>query len=315
MPSLKNFNFNIKSVKHLSLNLRIDYDLLTYYGNNKKKYVKEIVLKQHRYGKIKERIVFNPSDKYKKILRYLNKKILQKYDLPKGVLGAVVGKSIDDMASFHTKKEAVFSLDLKNFFPNITSGRIFNLFLKTGCTHEVSGVLTDLVTFEGALPQGYPTSPMLANIVASDLDLEHLRLCIKHKLARTRWIDDIVISGRTKDLIPNIRLILGTVKKNGFKTSHRKTNFKHRSEQPHVLGLNVSKDKPRVPNVLIIKVMDILLDCLNNGPDLVQELYDMDNFGKRKNLSTSLKGKIDFIERYNPVDAKELRKVYRKIFL
>jgi hypothetical protein len=314
VPSPEKFTLNIRSLKHLSYNLNTDQDLLTYYCINKEKHVDRICLKQNRHGIIKERTVYNTSDVYKQILRKFNKQILQKFELPVGVLGAVLGKSIDDMASFHTKKEAVFSIDLKDFFPSISSGRIFNLFLSAGCTHKVSEVVTDLVTFKGALPQGYPTSPMLANIVALNLDFDHIQFCSKNQLSRTRWIDDIVISGRTKDLTPQINHIVGAVKKNGFKTSNRKTKFKHRSEHPQVLGLDVTNDNPRVPQVVVRKVECLLLDCLDFGTEMVELLYNSDDIAKHKNLAASLKGKIDFIQRYNPNDAIELRRLFSKVF-
>lgn len=314
MDSNYKFKINLTTIKHLALRLNFDQDLLQYYSRKKTNSVKEIALKQVKNGKIKERHVFNTSKTYKSILKSINKNLLRDYKFPIGICGAIVGKSIDDMVYIHSKKEAIFSLDLKDFFPGIESGRIFNFFKSSGCNNEIAGIITDLVTFNDMLPQGFPTSPMLANIIAVKLDLDHLEICNKNKLSRTRWIDDIVISGRTKDLVPNISKFIGLIKQNNFRTSNRKTNFKQRSEEPTVLGLNVSKDKPVIPKIIVQKVEDLLLECQLNGIESVQELYNSEYLGRTKNFQYSLKGKLDYIEKYNYKEAQHLKSIYNNIF-
>jgi len=310
----QSFRLNIRTLEHLRLRINFPLQKLEYFAKEKEKYVKQLPLVQFKNGKRKERTVYNPSPTYKKLLRNINRNLLATAPLPIGVLGGVVGKSIDDMAKIHCGKECTFSIDMKDFFPSIKSGRIFNLFISAGCTHKISEVLTNLVTLNGSLPQGYPTSPMLANLVAVELDSQHLQISEQFNLSRTRWIDDIVFSGRTKDIKSAIKSIIGAVKNNGFKTSHKKTDFSHRSENPIVLGLIVSKDKPQIPIAVISKVKDILLECKENGIEAVQANYDLDPFGRRKNLSHSLRGRIRRIEQYNKIAGSELWDIFHEVF-
>lgn len=183
---------NIRSIKHLSYYLKIPPKEIDFFARNKERHVSPLELLQVRNGKTKKRLVYNPSSRYKLILRAINKSILSRSSFPKGVLGGIIGKSIDDMCVIHCGQEAVFSIDLKNFFPSIASGRVFKLFVKAGCTNNIASLLTDLVTLNGSVPQGFPTSPMLANLTAFELDIQHLSYCQKNGIMRTRWIDDIV---------------------------------------------------------------------------------------------------------------------------
>ena len=246
-------------------------------------------------------------------MRSINSNLLQKANLPEGVLGGVIGKSITDMASIHCNQEAVLSIDLKDFFPNITSGMVFKFFRLSGCNQDIAGILTDLVTLNCSLPQGFPTSPMLANLIAFNLDIQHLAQAEKYNLRRTRWIDDIIFSGRSKDLAKHAKLLLGAIRPNGFWLNNRKTEYKVRSNKPTVVGLEVSGKTPHVPIVVIDKVRELLYECRRSGIESVQAAYENDLFNRKKNLKSSLEGRIRHISIYNKKDAEELTKIFNSI--
>lgn len=307
------FALNIKILRHLCYRIGVPLDTLKYFIAKKQNNVHELRLVQIKNGRRKERTVYNPSKDYNKILRHINANLFRKAVLPDGVLGGIVGKSINDMASAHCGKEFVFSIDMEDFYPSISSGRVFKFFRNAGCTNEVSEKLTDLVTLNDSLPQGYPTSPMLANLIAMNLDLQHLEISQKYKLTRTRWIDDIVFSGTTKNLQQAIPGIIGAIKPHGFKINRKKTDAKHRAEIPKVVGLNVNKDEPRVPQVVVDRVRFLLIECIESGVNAVQAAYEPDCFGKPKNLKTALAGKITFIGSYNPNEGQELKELFDSV--
>lgn len=305
---------NLKSQKDLERALGYSLKSLEHFYNNKNSNVKELTLKQIKNGKLKERVVYNPSPQYKKILRSINTKLLRKSVLPEGVLGGVIGKSIDDMVNVHCKQEAVLSMDMKNFFPSIESSRIIKLFRCADCSPEISGILTDLVTLNGSLPQGFPTSPMLANLIAFGLDDQHIGQARKYNLRRTRWIDDIVFSGRSTDLADNVRSLLGAIKPHGFQLNYKKTAYHVRLNNPIIVGLDVSCKNPHIPPFVIDKIREILYECKNSGIEVVQLAYESDSFDRKKDLNSSLNGKIRYIERYNKNDGAELMELYNSIF-
>jgi hypothetical protein len=304
---------DLRSFKHLSLRLGLPIERLQFFADNKSKNVRQIVLTQVRNGRSKERTVHNPSDEYKDLLRRIHRQFLRQANLPEGVLGGVVGKCVTELVAQHCHQEAVFSIDLKNFFPSIKSGRVFNLFLKMGCLHEVAGLLTDLVTLDGSVPQGFPTSPMLANLAAFGLDCQQLQICRSQSIRRTRWIDDIVFSGRTEAITNSIVSLVGAVAPHGFRLNNRKTEFTPRCCGPNVLGLDLGSGTPRVPRQVVDKVADILEECRLNGPRAVQENYECNVFGKRKDLKASLDGRIRHVERHNPEDGARLRHLFDSV--
>lgn len=305
---------NLESTKDLERTLGYSIVSIKYFCNNKTSNVKELTLNQYKNGKPKKpRIVYNPSTQYKKLLRSINSKLLIRANLPHGVLGGVIGKCIDDMAREHCKQEAVLSMDMKTFFPSISSGRVVIFFRAAGCSPEIAGTLTDLVTLNGSLPQGFPTSPMLANLIAFGLDHQHLTQAQKNNLHRTRWIDDIVFSGRSKDLKACAKSLLGAIKPHGFQLSNKKTEYQVRANNPIIAGLNVSGKKPHLPNFVIDRIRDILNECQSSGPEIVQLNYESDSFGRPKNLKSSMNGRIQHVLRYNETAGNELMKTFNSI--
>lgn len=298
---------NLWKIEHLEYALSgYRLDSLKYFINNKNKNVKKLTKAQNRNGEIKTRIVYNASDGYKKLLKIINKRLLQNAKLPPGVVGGTIGKTIDDMAKVHCGKEALFVMDFKDFFPNIKSGMVFSFFKRAKCSNEIAGILTDLVTLNKSLPQGFPTSPMVANILAYDLDLEHMKLAKMYNLLRTRWIDDIVFSGRTVSIKEAAPYLVGFVKPSGFVIKNKKIHFAARKEKTVIVGLEVNRKALHVPLVHIHEVNRLLTKCKEEGVDSVQSTYDPEGEGKIKDLKSSLEGRIRFIGKYDSEIATSL---------
>lgn len=307
-------NLSLNSIKDLSLSIGYPFKAIQYFIDAKARNVKELQIKQIKDGRItKVRQVYNPSPEYKKLLRVINKLLQKKTSFPCGVLGGVLGKCIDDMAEIHCDQEAVLSLDLKNFFPSIKPGRVVMLFNRAGCGPKISGLLADLLTLNGSLPQGFPTSPMIANLIAYGLDVQHLDQCNKCNIKRTRWIDDIVFSGRSMDLEHNMKSFMGAIAYHGFKLNYRKTAYKVRANHPVVTGLDVKGKIPHVPIVVIERIRKVLVECKCSGVPAVEIAYECESFGKKKHLQNSILGRIRYIEKYNKEIGSELMDIYNSI--
>jgi RNA-directed DNA polymerase len=110
--------------------------------------------------------------------------------------GFIEERSVATNAADHAGKRWVLNVDLEGFFPTINFGRIRGLFLKPPFEMgpAAAAVCAQIVTYRNGLPQGAPTSPVLSNYIASSLDRRLLRLARQHKLAYSRYADDITFS-------------------------------------------------------------------------------------------------------------------------
>ncbi len=101
----------------------------------------------------------------------------------------------------------------------------------------------------GHLPQGAPTSPMLANICCKNLDEELYALAKNHGCCYTRYSDDITFSSvdlgreRSKKIIKDASIVLARF---GFLNNLRKTKIIPPGAKKIVTGLLVDTDKPRL---------------------------------------------------------------------
>jgi RNA-directed DNA polymerase len=170
---------------------------------------------------IKKRLIDNPIDPLKTIQSRVQERILSPLVLPDHLLGGVKGKSIMDNAGLHFNARCLVTIDIKNFYPSITPSHVKNVFQKTlNCSGSVAFLLTGLTTCRNRLPQGAPTSPLLANLVLSSFDADIRSVCDEHGIRYSSWVDDLAFSGDSPAQI--IGPIIATLMKAGFRVSHRK---------------------------------------------------------------------------------------------
>ncbi|EDE2201483.1 RNA-directed DNA polymerase, partial [Listeria monocytogenes] len=107
------------------------------------------------------------------------------------------GKSIISNAKIHRNKKIVYNLDLENFFESFHFGRVRGFFEKNKdfeLSTEVATIIAQLSCFNGALPQGAPSSPIITNFICRIMDMRILKLAKNYKLDYTRYADDLTFS-------------------------------------------------------------------------------------------------------------------------
>ena len=106
---------------------------------------------------------------------------------PSIMQGGVSGKSPKSNAQIHTQQDLVLTLDIRDFFPSIRYSRIFDLFIGTGVSPEVSKVLTRITTYNYHLAQGFPTSSTLANLILAKILPRVTNLCEQYQITFTTY--------------------------------------------------------------------------------------------------------------------------------
>jgi RNA-directed DNA polymerase len=171
----------------------------------------------------KKRWIDHPVDPLKAIQSRIQERLLSRLMLPEHLLGGVRGKSITDNAQLHLGARWLVTIDIKNFFPSVKPSQVRSVFRKIlNCSPDVSYLLTGLTTYRGRLPQGAPTSPLLANLVLSGFDGEIRAVCKRNEIRYSSWVDDLAFSGNTVSSV--VGPVIATLIKAGFRVSHRKIN-------------------------------------------------------------------------------------------
>jgi len=180
----------------------------------------------------------------KQCQKWILRNILEKPPVPGCVQGFVSKRSILTNAALHVGSQVVVNVDVKDFFPSIRWGQVFNLFRHLGYAKKVAFYLTKLTTLNGVLPQGAPTSPMISNHVAGHLDARLMGLTRREGCAYSRYADDLTFSGRS-DVVSLLPLVDKILKEEGFALNKGKTRIMRSNRQQEVTGLVVN-NKPAV---------------------------------------------------------------------
>lgn len=243
------------------------------------------------------RVINAPEDKLKELQRTITNKLLSHIPLPDECTGFRPGKSILSNTLPHTGKRFVFSTDIVDFFSTISSERVLGLFLRLGYSFPLACILTELTTFHGCLPQGAPSSPYIANLIAYGLDCEMADYCASKEWKYTRYCDDITISGDTMFTLADMRTIHEIVDSEGFTLNIKKTRFHRRNSAQTVSGLVVNT-KPNLPRAKRRKIRAMFHQA---------ELYP----DKYKARIKELENHLSMLNMLNPQSPEVIK--YRKV--
>lgn len=248
---------------------------ILYYRKDRKNYLEKLIPKRHGGDR---RICVPPTN-----IRILQDKLLRVLSLiysPKPcVTGFVIGRSIRNNAIPHVKVRHLLSFDLQDFFPTVHFGRIRGILHSNvyGLGTEASTIIAQIVTHhDGHLPQGAPTSPIIANIVCSPFDSDMTALAKKHRCSYSRYADDITLS-TTRARFPvdlasygnNNECSLGAelvnlVTEHGFKIRDGKTRLRSHQRRQQVTGLVVN-EFVNLSQPYLRELRALIHCCLNSG--------------------------------------------------
>jgi len=192
------------------------------------------------------RTILVPDDRLKSLQRRILRRVLARLKSHPAATGFERGHSIVTNALPHVGKDVVIRMDLKDFFGSTSAERVNEYFICIGWSEEAAKLLTRLVTHEGALPQGAPTSPRLSNLVNGRLDARLEGFAQKRGVSYSRYADDIVFSGaasgkegRINDLIHAAKMIVAD---EGYVVHvHKKLRISRRHDRQMVTGLMVNE--------------------------------------------------------------------------
>ena len=146
------------------------------------------------------RTLLVPERRLKFLQRQTLKLLEQLHSSRAPVHGFVKGKGAITNANEHQKRPYLLNLDLEDFFGTISRRRVVGLLEALGLDTEVAKAIAVICVTRNQLPQGAPTSPILANMISYRLDGALMSVAKKHHLRYTRYADDISFSSYAQPL-------------------------------------------------------------------------------------------------------------------
>lgn len=232
--------------------LEVRYDRLVWhlYGSDvSQRYVTFEVPK--RAGGVRE--IRAPGSGLKALQRKLNQVLQAVYEPRDSVHGFVHGRSVRSNAGAHTRRRFVLNVDLEGFFPSVNFGRVRGLLMAPPYSRpaEVATVLAQIACHDNQLPQGAPTSPVLANMVCWGMDTALQRLARRCRATYTRYADDLTFSTSLKDFPAELAMadddglrlgeeLASVLTASGFRVNEHKVRLQTRAFRQEVTGLTVN---------------------------------------------------------------------------
>jgi hypothetical protein len=221
-------------------------------------------------------------------------------------------------------------MDLESFFTSIPIRRVHAIFTAIGFSESVARSLAGLcceqtpkeVILQNSqlnwqqrkqlmashLPQGSPSSPVLANLCAYRLDLRLSSLAEKLGGIYTRYADDLAFSGDAsfaKQARQLITLVAHIVITEGFSVNHQKTRIMHHGVSQRLTGMTLNKFA-NFPRKDYDKLKAILHNCAKFG-------FQSQNRNKLPNFKSHLQGRIAYVRSLNPEKADNLEMAFSRI--
>lgn len=231
-----------------------------------------------------KRFICVPEPQLLKVQRWIHDHILCSSHVLKNLSAAgtayMPGGGHIKNAKRHLGAEWLVKLDITRFFESVSERQVYHVFRGLGyralvafffarlCTRVLPAnvdkrvwkksdrwvtkrcwkfLSTDVL---GHLPQGAPTSPMLANLVCAELDKELQKLAQAECLTYSRYADDMTFSGqmgRREDAALVIKKMSREIANHGFSINHQKTSVSKNGGRKIVTGLSVEDGVVRLP--------------------------------------------------------------------
>lgn len=332
----------IDSIPDLAAMLDLDVGRLQWFADTKRwnRRARTGALHHYRYewrtrhGRI-PRLLEIPEQRMRRVQRSLLEQVLGLIAVNDAAHGFMPGRSAATGAALHTGADIVISLDLTTFFSRVTGGRIYGTLRQSGLSESVAHVVTGLCTnavpprvlaamppggssderfalrralATSHLPQGAPSSPMLANLAIRRLDSRLTGWADAVDATYTRYADDLAFSGGprlAKRPDAFIRGVQRIIEDEGHVANTHKTRVRRQGVRQSVTGIVVNQ-RTNVSRDDYDRLKATIHNCVVHGPR-------SQNHRRLDDFRAHLLGRISWVESLNPQRGAKLRAEFLRI--
>ncbi len=284
---------------------------------------------QYKYSEFYEdkpnggkRRINNPEEKLKKIQKKLFK-LLNRIEKPIWVISGVKGKSYVDNAKLHQLNANICTIDIEQFYDSTKEIYVYNFFNNVmKMSTNISVILTKIVTYEGRIPTGTPTSQLIAFLSYKDLFTIIYERCKAKGILFSLYVDDITLSSNKiipKNIKNKINYLLNV---RGLNIKKSKTKFYAKKSNKSVTGIIIDyKKQLKLENKKRKEIIDLYKECIDNKTFSIEKLVKLN--GKMNDarqveqnifptISAYLTKHKNEIKEYNKEQVKK-KKIIKKI--
>ena len=265
---------------------------------------------------INNKVIFNPSIKLKRYLRFLNSFVFDYAQINTDVVHSYrKGKNAYTAVVKHVDSKYFFQTDIKRFFNSITTQDIELVFENNLIDIPIVDIenykskLLKLVMVDGLLPVGFSSSPSLSNTCLYAFDNALERYCLANAIVYTRYSDDIILSSNIADVLKDAELFIseqlnlfhsGRIQLNSHKTKHT-----HKGQKIKLLGMVILPSGKVSVDIKLKQKLEVLLHFYINDKEKFSDYLKNNYHG---DLST-ISGQLNYI---NSIDSAYLNKLRKK---
>ena len=203
--------------------------------------------RQRKSGGRGFRLIAKPTPELARVQRLILDRVLIVLQplLSPYVYGGVKRRNHVRHARVHRRGVSFFVVDLKDAFTHGTPERMYQTLRAAGFEANTADALIALTTdAKLGLPQGAPTSPALFNLLCHELDAHLTEFAELNYLRYTRYVDELVFSGRQAILREEQDAILALVAEVQFCLNPRKLHrFEAHRGAARITGISVHDEQ------------------------------------------------------------------------
>lgn len=326
----------ILTLNHLAQRAQVPYSAL-------RAYVSRDAVDPYRHFRIRKRsggrrLICVPETKLAAVQTWIAESILQRVEVHPASHAFKKGDHIARCAEVHAGARWLVKMDIADFFGSVSEIDVYRVFKFLGynplvsfelariCTelpahsakyalpswkrhkirHEITGYSQQYI---GRLPQGAPSSPMLANLTMVKTDERLTEIAKTYGMLYTRYSDDLTFSTtgdfdkvRAHALIEEVAKVL---KSRNLFPNREKTTIVHPGARRVVLGLLVDGDAPRLTREFRDRIRQHLYYLEKHGISAHVKARAFESAG---GLYRHLRGLIDYAKSVDPTYSAPLLK-------
>lgn len=212
--------------------------------------------------------------------------------------GEAKPRNIVTNAEQHLSKPWLINIDLKDFFHQVEEEEVYQLLLNhfPNMKTAVVELLTGLCCYNGRLPMGAATSPVLSNYAFIKCDKALTKWCNNHSIIYTRYADDLAFSSNSTLNESHTKQLITILLEHNFLPNQNKIKLFNDKQTKEITGLIVT-DTITIPDEFYNKLGKNILQ--------IKHIY-IAKLNARKNTHTKerwlkqlhqqIEGKLAFIE-------------------